>query len=539
MIDAWLATSLVRHYPRSPSRPGSRISLELPLNQSGSCQVAVRNEAAADTEPTTLTIAAEAESLDVQVRRVGYVPMRHRNQLTPDNEAEGGEHIPGFVPDPLLENSPFPLPGGETHAWWLTFRPRDGAAPGAYPFAVRISPEGRRARILRGRVIVHNLRVEPRRDFTVTTWMHHDCLFHHHGLDGFDERFWSILPNYLANLAAHHHNAVSIPLLTPALDGVRRPQQLLRVRRTGKDRYRFDWRDVGRYLGLLRRHGIKPEWPHLFTQWGAKHALRVYENDRDNAPLWPPETSAVGESYRRFLAQLLPEFHQFLRRERRLGDSIFHVSDEPHADRLESYRAARGLIRELAPWMKTADALSDIAYARAGLVDIPIACTSTALDFIREDLPCWVYYCCGPQGRFPNRLLDTPLVKIRIQGWLFYRWPFGGFLHWGYNYWNRSDPVVRTSGPLDPYAEQDAGMWPAWPAGDPFVVYPGRDAPVDSLRWEVLAEGLADYALLQTAGMDREDPLLRPLASLEDYPRDESWLLRLRKQVLRSAASRS
>ena len=38
-------------------------------------------------------------------------------------------------------------------------------------------------------------------------------------------------------------------------------------------------------------------------------------------------------------------------------------------------------------------------------------------------------------------------------------------------------------------------------AGDPFVVYPGPDGPVDSLRWEVFAASLQDYALLQEAGV--------------------------------------
>jgi len=32
-------------------------------------------------------------------------------------------------------------------------------------------------------------------------------------------------------------------------------------------------------------------------------------------------------------------------------------------------------------------------------------------------------------------LMETPLPKTAMHGFLFYRWPFEGFLHWGYNCW--------------------------------------------------------------------------------------------------------
>jgi hypothetical protein len=77
-----------------------------------------------------------------------------------------------------------------------------------------------------------------------------------------------------------------------------------------------------------------------------------------------------------------------------------------------------------------------------------------------------------------------------------------------------------------------------FPAGDAFVVYPGQDGPVDSMRWEVFAEGLADYALLQTAGVDRESQTLSDLRSFEDFPRGPAWLDRRRRRILQALARR-
>jgi hypothetical protein len=42
------------------------------------------------------------------------------------------------------------------------------------------------------------------------------------------------------------------------------------------------------------------------------------------------------------------------------------------------------------------------------------------------------------------------------------------------------------------------------PAGDPWIVYPGADGPLDSIRFEAMREGLADHALLEVVG--KSDP---------------------------------
>ena len=45
-----------------------------------------------------------------------------------------------------------------------------------------------------------------------------------------------------------------------------------------------------------------------------------------------------------------------------LEASFFHLSDEPHGpEHLANYRAAREMLREIAPWMPVMDALSEVA----------------------------------------------------------------------------------------------------------------------------------------------------------------------------------
>ena len=160
----------------------------------------------------------------------------------------------------------------------------------------------------------------------------------------------------LRNVAEHGLDMITVPVFTPPLDGVKRPTQLLRVSPKPDGTYRFDWTDVRRWLTLAKACGIhRFEWTHPFTQWGVRHAIRIYAGQgEDETLLWPPETAATGPVYRAFLAQFLPELKAFLDDEGLLEHSVFHVSDEPHSEEDKAhYKAARALLKELAPWMKT------------------------------------------------------------------------------------------------------------------------------------------------------------------------------------------
>ena len=536
-LRTWVTSSLMRHFPGSPARPAKALTLDVARGERFSFQVGIRRQRTAKGDrPVGIEVEARAPAgWRVRARRVGYVPMLHHNTDTPPKELDGLGQIPGYVPDPLFDESRIDLPAGETHAFWLTVQVPKTARAGTHRVAVTVRPaEGGRPQRHAMTVRVHRAVLQPRRDFRVTNWFYNDALLDWYGCRRFDRRYWDILPAYLRNMADHGQDVVYVPVFTPPLDGVKRPTQLLQVTRTARDRYRFDWRDVKRYIAIARRSGLRYfEWTHLFTQWGAAHAIRIYHGQgADEKRLWSPATAATSPTYRRFLAQYLPALHRFLSAEGLLDRSLFHVSDEPHGDaHLENYRRARAVLADLAPWMKVMDALSDIRFGREKLTDMPVPSIRTALDFVGEGIDCWAYFCCGPRGRYVNRLMDTPLAKIRMIGWLLYRWPFGGFLHWGYNYWYRS----QTRELIDPYQVQDGHKWPGWAYGDCFEVYPGPDGPVDSIRWEVFAEGLQDHALLQTLGVDRAARALTPLRSFEDFPRSADWVPTARRRLLAAA----
>lgn len=539
MIHSWLSGSLERHFPHQPAGKKRVAAFDAVRLARCSFQVALRLEPRdwRSANPVEVSCAIEApRGWRTRIRRVGHVPVAHRNTATEAAEIDGAAHYPGFVPDPLFDETSLLLPPAETQAFFLTVVPGRSAAPGNHPVIVVLRDKtGRTIRAHRVTIRLHDVTLRPRRHFAVTNWFYADALIDWYKTDLFDARFWTLAEAYFRNMAEHGQDTLYVPVFTPPLDGVKRPSQLLRVVERAPGRYAFDWTDVRTYVRLARRCGLKRfEWTHLFTQWGCAHALRIYAGQgRDGRLLWPPETPATGDVYRRFLSQFLPELKAFCERERLLKDSFFHVSDEPHGETArENYLKARTLLRQLAPWMRVMDALSEIEYGRDRLTDMPVPSISRALAFVKEGIPCWCYYCCGPRGAHLNRLLDTPLAKIAMNGWLFYRWPLRGFLHWGYNYWCRS----QTQTLIDPFTVQDGLRWPGWAYGDTFLVYPGEQGPIDSLRYEAFADSLQDYALLQTLGIDPDNRLLAPLQSFEAFPKTERWIVNTRRTLLRISA---
>jgi hypothetical protein len=527
-IHASATTTLQRIYPKTPLGAPKPLALDAARGETVSFQVAWRNES---TEPLTVKLGLKApDDIGTRVRRVGYVPMPHLNTGTPLAEIDNPDGLPGLVPDPLFDEDVLRAGPLETNAFWCNLAlPRD-CRPGRRTVVAELSIDSQRVARLPVSVTVHNAVLQPRQDFPVVQWFYADSLCDFYKVEPFEERFWPVVEPYMKDLVAHGQDTIYTPVFTPPLDGVKRPTQLLKVRKRPGGRYSFDWTDVKRWIDTAQRAGIKNfEWTHFFTQWGVKHALRIYEKKHgEDALLWPPETGATSSVYRKFLSQFLPELKNFIDREKLSDCSFFHVSDEPHGEHVPNYRAARELLRELAPWMKTMDALSDIEFGRQHLTDLPIPSIRTTLNFIAEKITCGTYYCCGPRGAFLNRLMDTPLPKIRMNGWLFWRFQPRLFLHWGYNYWYKS----QTRQMIDPFTVSDGQAWPGWAHGDTFCVYPGPNGPIDSIRWEVFGESLQDYALLQTLGIDPRARLLRPLKSFSDFPKSADWIARARREIL-------
>lgn len=547
-VTFWLESSLKRVYPTSLAGDNGAIRLLTPRNARQSFQACLRNDR---TWPIDVECrVVDSDELKVQVRRVGFVPQWNYTADTPKDELDGLGRIPGLVPDPLFPESKALVGPFATQPFWITIEVPSDAKPGIRSLTIQFSSESLKDPVqLTAEIEIHPLIIQPRKDFPVTHWWNADAIYDWYKLPVFGEEWWRIVPAYLKNMRSHGSDVIMVPIFYTRREIVERPGQLLRVTEPQPGRYEFDWSLVKRFVDLAREAGFQRfEWSHLWSyktdpnKASVDTPTRVYTwSDGRAQLLWPPDlTEATGSVYRNFLEQFLPKFHQFLEKEKLLQRSFFHLSDEPggNPEDIANYRSARRLLKELAPWMKVMDAMSDIRYGRdEELTDIPVPAVHAAQAFIDEGIPHWVYYCMGPRGPYLNRFFDTPLPKIRMSGWLFYKLRAKGFLHWGYNYWyimdlgfNRQTQVL-----VDPFTDGASGTSAGGagaPYGDAFVVYPGQAGPIDSIRWEVFAESLQDYAILQTAGIDPDDPMLAEIKTYVVFPKNEEWIAKTMRKIL-------
>lgn len=533
-VAYWLESSLRRVYPAS--EPGeSETALTAPRAGRASFQVCVRNDS---VYPIGFDCkVAGADDLKPRVRLVGLVPLPHFTPRTDPKELEGVEHGPGLVPDPLLPETRVLVGPKESRSFWVSLTIPPDAKPGTRTIKAQVTPWGGKDTVeMPATLHVAELAVQPRRDFPIIHWWRGEATWDYYKTGRFDERWWALTRDQLQNMWDHGSDVMPVPLLVARREPFKRPCQLLDVEEISPGKYRFDWARTKRFIDMCRSIGFKKfEWSHLWIYWGAENPVRVYKRQGDEfVMLWPPDISGYSDVFLNFLDQFLPEFHGFLKAEGLMEGSYFHVSDEPgDGQHIVNYKKAREILRQKAPWMqgKVMDALSNIEYGKQGLTDIPIPMVNAAGAYIDAGIPHWVYYCCAPTGPWLNRFLDTPLTKVRMSGWLFYRLGARGFLHWGFNYWHKMEREEAG----DPFHDASNGDWPGIPFGDPFVIYPGKDGPLDSIRWEVFAESLQDYAVLQTAGIRPDDPLLADIKTYADFPKAEDWIRKSVDKVLRPA----
>lgn len=506
-------------------------------NEVFSFQVAYRSEKL--LKGVKLAIATPLSNA-VMIRHVGLAP----SELTMYGNHDGYilSEQPGLYPDPLM-----PVEAGGAIAlprcwgsFWVTVDLRgQSQSPGSYPVDFSVSAaDGTQlgSASIQLEVLSASL---PEQKLIRTEWFHTDCLANHYQVDVFSEEHWRRIEQYVETAVKQGVNMLLTPLFTPPLDtevgGERTTVQLVEVERDGQS-YRFHFALLEQWIALGERCGVRYyEFSHLFTQWGAQYAPKIMATEQGKLTrIFGWETDASGEEYGKFLEAFLPELDRFIQ-ERGLGDRVFfHVSDEPSVEQLESYRTASSRLSRFLGRYPTFDALSDYEFYAHGLVNTPVVANNHIDEFISRGVDnLWAYYCCSQFKLVSNRFFVFPSERNRIIGFQLYKFKIKGFLHWGYNFWYSQ--YARKM--LNPFVQTDADR--AFPSGDAFLVYPGEDGPIESIRMVVFYEALQDLRALEKLesliGRDNtlnliEENLLQPL-TFSEYPHDPQWLIGKREQI--------
>lgn len=537
-LAVWPVDPLIKVFPDAPPQASGPARADVARGEVATLQIVVRAPVPVVDLRGRLSEFRRRGGRSVlptgQVRFVGYVPV---DRPTQKPSADQLRKPPADYPDPLLEAEAIEVPASSAQAVWVTVPVPTNAVPGQYQGTLTLSGT------LGGRTVQTRSRLEVqvypavvgRARLWVTDWFAMHWPHMQIAPAPESDEYYALLRRYARNLADHRHNVALISPLALARFNAG-PNGTLAI-----DFSRFDrWVEVFREAGVIGRiegghlGGRKAGWDSEFvvTLYTVKDQ-QVIAGTADPAS---PEADA-------FYAQFLPALVAHLKTRGWLADYLQHLADEPIAGNLASYRAMAALARKYAPELRIVEAChtKDLA----GAIDVWVP----QLNYLHDDFAhyqarqrageeVWFYTCVFPQGEYANRFIEQPLIKTRLLHWINFRYGLTGYLHWGYNHWTQDSPFTHTTRPH--------GGPPYLPAGDPWIVYPGRDGPLDSIRFEAMRDGIADHELLSLLA-EREPEAAQDLArrhvlAFDRYETDVARFRATRRELLervgRHSASR-
>ncbi len=533
-VHTWFVDSLIKVFPgdlvgkhRLP-----RPEFSAARNQHLSIQLAVRSSkpiSDLSAEMTPLRGPGGVTIKGAGIHHVGYVVVGSHTKDTPLEDLVG--EAPGWFPDPLFD-FPVQLEPNRTHSLWVTLPIPADAAPGLYSGDLVVRGGSRTLTRDRFQVRVFPPIVPAERSLKLTNWFNlsDKTSRQFYGVPQFSDEWWTLVENVGRVMADHRQNMV----ITPLLDLIQA--------RVEKDSLAYDFANFDRWVETLRRAGVIGfiEGSHLLGRAGSYDAaLNVHtlliESGKVAQETLPPVDPRAESFLRNFLSALNTHLDQ------KGWKSIYlqHILDEPHGSEPPYYARYAELVHRNLPGVRTMDAVDaenmpqelqkycDLWVPQLGRFDNQMELIRNR---IQDGHEVWFYTCLFPNKRYLNRLIDYPLLKVRLLHWLNFRYSLAGYLHWGWNYWT-PEPVNDTQPVIDANTE-------LLPPGDAFIVYPDRTnkSVFSSIRLEAMREGIEDYELLRL--LDRADPAeaaglsQAAIGSFTEYPRTPAEFRRIERRLL-------
>ncbi|MBN1345161.1 MAG: DUF4091 domain-containing protein [Phycisphaerae bacterium] len=533
MLEIWPVDPLVKVFRDATPDKAPELVAEVARGEHASLQIVVRSKS--DVAKLTATLApltlqgGNAVLQPRPPRFVGYVPVDRPTQTPSKDQLR---KTPADYPDPLLEAKSIDVKAANAQPIWITVPIPQDAAPGLYRGQVNVTAQiaGKQVTATQP-VAVHVYKATVKQSrLWVTNWFAMHARHMRINPKPESDEYYALLRRYARNMADHRQNVALIPPLslatfTPGPDGK------LQI-----DFSRFDrWVEIFKQEGVIglieggHIGGRKAGWESPFVV----QTKQIKDGKVVTAAVDPasPEADA-------FFAQFFPALVKHLRDKGWLKSYVQHLADEPIKGNIDTYRAMAKLARKYAPELRIIEACHTKDLTGAMDVWVP------QLNFLHHDFnhyqerqragdEVWFYTCVFPQGEYANRFIELPLIKTRLLHWINFKYGITGYLHWGYNHWTDQSPFTHTTRPH--------GGPPYLPAGDAWIVYPGTDGPLDSIRHEAMRDGIADYELLcqlaDRAPSAAKDLAAKHILDFDRYETDVPKFRATRREIIERLSS--
>ncbi len=465
---------------------------------------------------------SKAAPVAVRIAEVAYVEVKHPTDETCQ---------PGWYPDPLPPlKLPLALRAGRNQPLWVTIQVAREAEAGDYHGELRLRTSLGEVRVPL-RVHVYDFALPEETHLKSALGLSKHSINQYHGLGQMGDKE-AVYEKYLENFAEHRISPYSFYEYSPmdirfVGDGTKKHAQV--------DFAKFDkaaerWLDKARFnTFMLPLRGMGGGTFH------SRH-LGELEGFQEGTP-----------EFARLFGDYLTRVEAHLRERGWLGQAYTYWFDEPAPRDFEFVADGMKRIHAAAPGIRRM--LTEEPQPQL-IGNVEIWCGLTPKwtpELVRERRQAgeevWWYICCGPHAPYVTEFIDHPGTELRLWPWQSWQYGVQGILIWATTYWTSpaafpppklqdpwADPMSYKSG----YGEKP-GEIGYWGNGDGRFLYPPRrdpaadpppclDAPINSLRWENLRDGMEDYEYLWR---------LHEAAQRELAWRGETELYRQARELLR------
>jgi len=399
------------------------------------------------------------------------------------------------------------IPDSGTVALRLEIPVDSTTQPGQLAYGITINTASF-SQILRLMVVVHRAIVPPVNRSTIqyVNWFSLDNICSDHHVEKWSEPFWEMLATYARLMAKGRQNTFWFhwkDFFTFALDG-----NVTEFRRDRLERY------VRTFFGA-GLHTIEGSPITGRLDW-LSCLMLMNANLPDGR-----RVTALSDTGKRMITQMAVRVIATMKENNWERQWLQAIIDEPTDEYIDRYKEAATLLRSLKPDIQLLEATMTVNLS--GIVNVwcpQVQEYQAHREFFdsrkNEGDKVWVYTCLSPGGPWLNRLLDEERLRPVYIGWACAKFNLQGFLHWGLNH-HGDQPyerlVVYHDGPLA-----------FLPAGDSHIIYPGKQGPLSSQRFEAHRIGMEDYELLRQLKTKSPETMLKIIGQVfqafDSYQKD-------------------
>lgn len=452
-------------------------------------------------------VRLDVESLDgpgnaeLSAKQIDLLRVRYVNVTQPTDEA--GEAAPWPDPLPSIEK-PFTVPKDQNQPVWIRVKVPDDQKAGHYRGHIHLRGNDFETTVPIN-VHVFGFRLPDRMTLTTSFGFQPGLVWQYQNLDNRSQRK-DVLQKYWSNLSEHHispYDPAPMAEINADWPDTDDPEKL----DPDMDFSRWDER-ISRGIERYHFNSIRLNPPGLGG--GSFHNRRApsmlgYEEGT------PQYRAALNNYYRKL------ETH--LRKKGWLDEAYVYWFDEPQPKDYDFVMNGFQKLKRAAPGLRrmlTEEVNEELIGGPSLWCPLlPRYDHERAQERRKHGESFWWYICTAPKTPYVGLFIDRPATDLRVWLWQTWKRNIDGILVWRINYWTSSaaypnslqNPYEDTMSWQSGYSAEE-GDQISWGNGDGRFLYPPEEAadghpdkpvlkgPVDSIRWEMLRDGIEDYEYL-------------------------------------------